>query len=232
MKILILEDEKRIAIYLEKLVREIFGKKLKQLGIRSNLEAGRSFLKQHEIEVLLLDLNLNGSDGFELLKEFSAGSFFTIVISAYRDEAVRAFEFGVVDFVPKPFSKARLEKAFTRLEERDFSFSKMRYIAVKKGGRVQLIRIEEICYVKADRHYSWVFLKNGKKEFCDKSLDKLYLLLPPNFDRIHRSYLVNFNEVKSLKKSKSSVFQILMSDNTLLPIGRSRQKVIRERMII
>ena len=162
----------------------------------------------------------------------AAAPFFTIVVSAYREEAIQAFEFGVVDFVAKPFSKARLEKAFARLEERTPAGSKMKYIGVKKGGRIQLIVIEEILYIKADRHYSWVYLKNGKKEFCDKSLDKLHFLLPDNFDRIHRSYLVNFDEVVSLKTSQSGVLQIELNHSTYLPVGRTRKEAIQRRMIL
>ena len=60
MKLLILEDEQRIARYLEKLVQEILGSSLLQLQVCHTLEEGRTYLKQHQVDLLLLDLNLKG----------------------------------------------------------------------------------------------------------------------------------------------------------------------------
>ncbi len=70
------------------------------------------------IDVLFLDLNLNGKDGFDLLKTSVSGAFHVIIISAHTEQALKAFEYGVLDFVGKPFNKERLARALDRVFER------------------------------------------------------------------------------------------------------------------
>ena len=94
MRILIVEDEKVAARGLERLLRELLGKKITSLKIQGNITASEYFLMDNPIDLLLLDLNLNGEDGFELLKSALAGSFQTIIVSANTDRALQAFEHG------------------------------------------------------------------------------------------------------------------------------------------
>ncbi|MBK7227614.1 MAG: hypothetical protein IPH97_01775 [Ignavibacteriales bacterium] len=61
-------------------------------------------------------MNLNAKDGFELLKQVVSQSFHTIVISANINRAIEAFEYGVLDFIPKPYNIERLKAAFQRLQ--------------------------------------------------------------------------------------------------------------------
>src|SRR3546814_13063742 len=102
-------------------------------------------------DVRLLDLNLHGRDGFDLLKRAVAGSFDTIVVSANTDRALEAFEYGVVDFVPKPFTEARLSQAFERrLAKRDEGEA-IRYLVVRHAGKLERIRIDDIRVIHGDR---------------------------------------------------------------------------------
>ncbi|WWW34360.1 response regulator [Stenotrophomonas rhizophila] len=70
-------------------------------------EAAGDRLQRAVYDGLLLDLNLGGEDGFELLRRAVAGRYHCVVVSAHRERALQAFEHGVLDFVPKPFSRER-----------------------------------------------------------------------------------------------------------------------------
>ena len=99
-----------------------------------------------------------------------------------------AFEFGVPDFVAKPFPRERLEQALNRLLDvnlrQDYG---VRYISVKQAGIIKLLEVSRIDYIKAAGHYSELVM--GKEmRLHDKSVNKLLAILPPNFERIHRSY--------------------------------------------
>jgi len=72
MNILIIEDEARIASRIERMVTELLKEKLTSISICSELDEGRAYIKDHQIDLLFLDLNLNGENGFEVLKNFSA----------------------------------------------------------------------------------------------------------------------------------------------------------------
>ena len=114
MRILIVEDEYSIAKDIEWNCHQLLGKKIELLQIKQTLESAYDFLVQNQIDLLLLDLNLSGKNGFDLLKDAVSGSFHTIIISAHTDQAIEAFKYGVLDFLPKPFEKDRLQKAFKR----------------------------------------------------------------------------------------------------------------------
>ena len=72
------------------------------------MESAFAYLKDHQIDLLLLDLNLDGGNGFDILKYTVSQSFHTIIISAYTDQAITAFQYGVLDFIPKPFRDEEL----------------------------------------------------------------------------------------------------------------------------
>src|SRR5688572_31129759 len=111
MKILIVEDEPVLAQRLARFCREILGGQLESLRVASMFSEASARLDESPIDLLLLDLNLHGRDGMQLLASSVAGSFHTIIVSANTEQALRAFEYGVIDFVPKPFSRERLEQA-------------------------------------------------------------------------------------------------------------------------
>lgn len=118
MKILIVEDEPLIAQRLLREARHYFGSRLSQLHHCDDLDDALALLDASRFDLLLLDLNVLGEDGFKILQlkhmasNENAISFQVIIISAHTERAVTAFGFGVVDFVPKPFSQERLFLAF------------------------------------------------------------------------------------------------------------------------
>src|SRR5688572_16580366 len=114
MRILIAEDESVIARRLERMVKEILGERAGSVAVKESLADAGEYLFEKPIDLLLLDLNLNGEDGYDLLKLAAAGSFQTIVVSANSDRALEAFQYGVLDFVPKPFDLERLKRALDR----------------------------------------------------------------------------------------------------------------------
>ena len=149
MRILIIEDELRIFKRIERMTRDFFGEKLQAVTACAPLVEEIDFILNSLVDVVLLNLNLNGEDGFELLKKVTAESFYTIIISAYTEKAITAFEFGVLDFVPKPFGAKRLAQAFLRISVADHkSKSGIKYLAVKKAGIISLIDIADVWCIK------------------------------------------------------------------------------------
>lgn len=231
MKILLVEDEARIARRLERMTRDFFGPRLQTLTSCDALPTALHALETAAPDLLLLDLNLNGQDGFDLLKSVAAGSFHTIIISAYTEKAITAFAHGVLDFVPKPFAEERLVQAFARLTTVPPKLENpLQFLAVKKQGRLILIDIKDLRYIKGAGIYTELHLQNGKKELHDKSLEKLAQLLPASFERIHKSYIVSIAQAEKIIVQEGSSYQLLLKNGELLPIGRSRYKELRSKM--
>lgn len=231
MRILIVEDEPVIARRLERMLRELWEERITSLKMLHRLDEARAYLSATPIDVLFLDLNLYGKDGFELLKTAVAGSFQTIIVSAHTDQAIRAFEYGVFDFIGKPFSVERLQTTLDRLDDaRHRADYGAKYLSVRKGGGVKLIPVDEVMYIKGAGSYAEIVLRGGARHLHDKSLDRLLALLPPVFERIHRSYLVKMTEVARLTVREGSRYSVLLHSGQELPVGRTRYKDMRAKL--
>ncbi len=232
MDVLIVEDESRIAKRIERMTRDILGATLQSLTHINTLQEALECIEKNKLDLVLLDLNLNGDDGFKLLETAVSASFHTIIVSAYKDQAIEAFEYGVLDFVPKPFSIDRLEQAFNRASMKErLDTIQTKYLAVKKRSRIQLISIEDVVYVKGAGAYTELFLTDGKKELHDKSLEKLEQLLPYSFERTHKSYLVKMSEVKEVIVASGSKYMLELKNGETLPIGRTKYKDIKAKWL-
>jgi len=230
MRILIVEDELRIAKRIERMTRDIFGDALQSLTQINSLNEALAFIENNSLDLVLLDLNLNGKNGFDLLTAAVSQSFHTIVISAYKDQAITAFEYGVLDFVPKPFNRDRLEQALNRVNTKEKTeTNKIKVLAVKKRQKIQLIPIEDLLYIKGAGVYTELFMADGRKELHDKSLEKLEQLLSYSFERIHKSYLVKMSEVKNIVVKSGSKYMAELKTGFLIPIGRTKYKSIRAK---
>lgn len=212
------------------MTRAYFGDSLSRITLCNELDEAHQIVGQQNFDLLLLDLNLNGEDGFEVLKTTVAEAFHTIIISAYKEKAITAFEYGVLDFVPKPFSEERLAQAFSRISTKANVGSGTKYLAVKKRGSISLINTDDIRYIKGAGIYTELHLKNGQKEIHDKSLEKLEQLLPASFLRIHKSYLLNLSCAKEIIVQPGSRYDMLLQDGEALPIGRTRYKELKEKL--
>ncbi len=235
MRILIVEDEHMVAKALSRMTREIIGPDLRLLETVLCVSDAEEFLTDHEVDVLMLDLNLGGESGFELLAGMVARNFQTIIVSANTDQALTAFEYGVVDFVAKPFTEERLKQALGKLGgagqgNKHTGAGKAQFLGVRHAGKTQLIQVADIVRLKADDKYCEIILKNGSNFFHEKSLGQLMLLLPDNFQRIHKSHGVNLLETQALKSFPGSKYELQCLSGEHVPVGRSYLSALRERV--
>jgi DNA-binding LytR/AlgR family response regulator len=231
MKVLIVEDEPPIASYIERHIRKILREKLKTIKIIYSLQKAIEYVNQHDIDFCILDLNLSGKDGFDLLKTMAAGSFFTIVISANTDRALEAFEYGILDFLPKPFDEKRLrtaiDKIFSMQENRNI-FTK--YIPCREKNDIILLTLEQIRFFKSSGPYVEVFLRNGSSALLDKRLEYLECILPSKFMRVHRSCIIDLGEIKSFGHTGGGIYRIITQNDETLPLSRSKYRKLNDML--
>lgn len=236
MKLLIVEDEPLIAQRLLREVRHYFGSRLSQLHHCDDLDDALALLDAGSFDLLLLDLNVLGEDGFKILQlkhmasNEKATSFQVIIISAHTERAVTAFGFGVVDFVPKPFSQERLFLAFERYEQRPPADNHSASLAVKKMGNIELLTIADIDFLQADGHYCKIICCDGQQHFHEKSLENMLQVLPENFVRIHRSYVVNMRHFKRLSVAAGGKYSMDTTFSKEIPVSRSMYPKIKEML--
>lgn len=227
MKILSVEDEPVVAERVERLCRKILGARIQHYKNVDHLENAIREAENGFYDLFLLDLNLSGEDGFELLKQSTSYSSHTIIISANKDRAIDAYDHGVIDFVGKPFNEERLKQAFDRYDGKKKPKQAMQYLSFRTGGRMDMHSVDAVSYIKGADKYAEVHFADGQTRFHDKSLAQLEKLLPTSFERIHKSYIVRFSAIKSLEAKEGSRYFAILENGKSLPIGRSRYKSLR-----
>jgi two-component system response regulator LytT len=220
-----------IARRVARMTADILGPGGSQISIAPRISEAREAIQRDAPELLILDLNLEGDDGFELLKELSAHSFDTIVISAHRERALEAFEYGVRDFIAKPFTRERLEQALRRvLAPATRSERPIEHLGVRREGVVEFIAVEKVMFIRGAGTRSELVLAGGRTALHDKLLDRLEGVLPARFERIHKSYIVDLTRVRRLVAQEGSRYSVELVDGTVLPVGRTRVTALRSRL--
>ncbi|MGS2765081.1 LytR/AlgR family response regulator transcription factor [Sinomicrobium sp. M5D2P9] len=226
IRILICEDEVLISNRLMRFVREVIADQVQIDRVYSVGEA-ETYLKNNEIDLLFLDLNLHGRDGYEVLESFMAGPFHTIVVSAYTDRAIEAYEYGVMDFVGKPFKKERIAKALNRyLEGIPVRERSLKQLAVKGKAGLEFINMKSVKFIQAAGIYAELHLYDERKKLYDKPLSQLLKILPDDFRRVHKSYAVRITEILYVEKSGPNNYVLILESGDEVPLGRSRKKEI------
>lgn len=224
---------------LQRLLVAILGNQITTITSVSGVVAALDHFSRRPVNLMFLDLNLNGKDGFTVLQSLLAESFDVIVVSAYRDRALEAFDYGVLDFVAKPFSEERLRQAVSRfLSQQGHSDRALRRLAIKKQGKLTLIEVSDILFVQGADIYTTLHLRprpldkrTHPTELSDKSLDSLTRLLPSDFVRVHKSYIVNLNDCRELLIEGGGRYALLLEDGRKIPVGRTRYQELRERFL-
>lgn len=228
MRVMVVEDEAVVARRLVRLIRKILGRELTSLQVAPSLARARAALEHVPPDLVFLDLNLNGRDGFRLLAEATACAFQTIVVSAHDQAAIRAFEHGVTDFVAKPFDQDRLALAIERARDRAAGRpTALRYLMVRRSGDLVPIAIEHLRYIQGAGDYSELRCDDGGHHLHDKSLTTLARLLPPAWQRIHRSYLVDEGRITRYRSQPGSRYFAVLTTGEELPVSRSFMRTLR-----
>lgn len=179
-------------------------------------------------QLVFLDIEMPGLTGFEMLQKVTSQPKI-IFTTAYDEYALKAFEENSIDYLIKPIHPERLEKAINKLNQLD-SFSALQQLAqqlsgntqqralntisVSIGNKIVLVKIENIILFKAEDKYVTVFDADGNKHIITQTLNYLEGQLPPNFIRVHRTYIINKDKIVEIRKTFSSRYSFIMQGAT------------------
>lgn len=224
MRILLLEDERVAARRLERLSREILGPAVSEVTVAHELAEARRHLAAARFDLVLLDLDLAGDSGFDLLSN-DLGRAAVIIVSAHVDQAIEAFRFDVVDFVPKPVGEARLRKALGRVTAARAARPPERLL-VRSQGRADLVPLASVVRIAGADDYCEILLADGRQLLHDRRLADLAAELPGAFVRVHRSFLVNLGQVTSLEL-RDGLPVLRHRSGEVTPVSRRRLAQLR-----
>lgn len=237
LRILMVEDERMVARGIKRLVSELLSDRDIELVHVPGLDEADVHLARNTIDLLLLDLNLSGEDGFDLLSNLTSHAFQTIIISANTDRAIQSYEYGVLDFVPKPVSRDRLGKAFSRLSfgsettsAEDQGQGSAVFLSIRAASKTKILNVGDVAFIEAAGKYSEVHLTDGHSNLHEKSLTALLQLLPANFQRVHRSSIVNLDLASQLISHEGSKYELQLAGGKTIRVGRAFVKGLRDRL--
>jgi two-component system LytT family response regulator len=180
-------------------------------------------------DLVFLDIQMPKLDGFEVLELIDPGPA-VVFVTAYDEYAMRAFDAHAVDYLLKPFSAERferaLERARARLGERTPPVprppeQRVDRIVVRDGARVHVIPLDKLDYVEAQDDYV-ALTTEGKKHLKQQTISSLESALDPSrFLRIHRSYIVNLERVVKVEPYAKDTHVAVLTNGTQLPVSRS-----------
>jgi len=245
----------------EQLARDELAYLLKNIGDVDVVAQGKNgleavnLIREHNPDLLFLDVQMPGLDGFGVIKKLldKKVTLPKIVFSTAFDQyAVRAFEVNAVDYLLKPFDKKRVAQSVERAKSMSEATSptsdkldtlvKMlesqkpqpSKILLKAAGRLFLVGQKDICFASIEDGIITVVTTgpNGMEGQSNcRTLDELLDSLDPNlFWRAHRSFLVNTNRIKEVVPWFKSSYQLRMDDKkqTEIPVSRAQTRKLRE----
>lgn len=203
---------------------------------------GLKAIQQHAPDLVFLDIQMPKINGFEML-ELVDKLPNVIFTTAFEEYAIRAFEVNAIDYLLKPFSRDRFDKALQKLLDRrtddkvtaelldaasrDIPTQHNR-VVVKINGKIKIIPVQEIHYLEAADDYVKIvttegpFLKNKTMTFFEKMLD------PQQFIRVHRSYIVNVTQITRIDPYEKETYLAILRDGSKITVSKTGYPRLKE----
>lgn len=211
---------------------------------KNGLEA-LQMAKEHQPDLLLLDVQMPKLDGFEVLG-LLAPEIAVIFSTAFDEYAVRAFEVHALDYLLKPFSAERFAQALKRAEKRLGELrsppapelaraarspgSYLERLVIRDGAEICIINAAAIDFVQGQDDYVEVF-HDARSSLTQQTLQSLEASLDPRqFARVHRSYLLNVNRVARIEPWGNGSKMAVLHDGRSVPISRSGEARLRKAL--
>ncbi|HXJ16093.1 MAG TPA: LytTR family DNA-binding domain-containing protein [Candidatus Polarisedimenticolia bacterium] len=223
---------------------------------KNGLEA-LALIKEHTPDLVFLDVEMPGLDGFGVIKRLVERKLHLpqiVFATAYDHYAVQAFEVNAVDYVLKPFDKARIARAVQRARKmvgadaspverlealmgqlgsggpKSRAFHPVKLL-VKSQARMILVDAEDVIYASIQDGAITIFSRDVEGVSNFRTVDELMAALDPSvFWRPHRSYLVNINHIREVMPWFKSSYLLKMNDKRAseIPVSRGQTKRLRE----
>lgn len=232
MKVLLIDDEP--------LARSIVREYLKAYPeIQIAQECGDGFegvkaIAQHQPDLIFLDIQMPKINGFEMLELLEQAPK-VIFTTAFDEYAIKAFEAHAIDYLLKPFSKDRFDKAMQKtlaqqntqvqtkelIENRTSQPEEQSRIVVKKGSNIVILPVTQIHYFEAYDDYVKIFTKEGMN-LKKKTMSYFERVLDASqFVRVHRSYIINLQELTRIEPMEKDNHIALLKSGVQIPLSQN-----------
>ena len=203
-------------------------------------------IREFSPDLVFLDLEMPKMNGFAMLEQLPSINFHLIFTTSYDQYALRAFRLSAIDYLLKPIDNEELQKAVQKVMQRSQAplpqqleillqkihqpTSSINKIALPTMEGLQMIPIDSIISCESDDNYTVFLLKDKKKIVVSSTLKEIEEILEDHsFVRVHRSYLVNLNEIEKYLKGEGGY--LVMSDGSTIDVSRSKKESLLKKLL-
>ena len=243
LRVLIVDDEAPARARLTEVLADCAAEiPLEVVGEAATARAALDLLAATGADVMLLDIRMPEMDGIELAQHLQKlpqppAVIFTTAYDAY---AIRAFEVHAIDYLLKPIRSSRLAEALKRAGSarapsiealRDMSKDSPAFLSAQERGRIHLIPIEDVIYLKAELKY--VTVRTRSREYLiEDALARLEQEYPDRFVRVHRNCLIAREAVRGFERNnaegEAQWLVLLDGCEEKIAVSRRQQHIVRE----
>ncbi len=243
MNAIIIDDEKRARVSLSLILKE-YCAHINVVAECENLSQGVKAIRKLQPDIVLLDIEMPGHSGLELLDFFDENevNFSIIFTTAYNEYAIRAFKFSAVDYLLKPIIPEELCSAIDRVgkqKEKMQNYNLLKQnvgnahlgkIAVPSGTSLVFLDLDQIMFVKGEGSYSEVHMQNNATHMVCRNLKNFEDILCGDgvFFRVSKSYVVNLSRVTSYNKAEGG--SLCLDNNTSVSVSSEKIQSILEHI--
>jgi DNA-binding LytR/AlgR family response regulator len=186
------------------------------------------FLSENAVDVLFLDIEMPGANGFSLLDQMQYQPQ-VILTTSKTEYAFDAFEYSVIDFLRKPFSYQRFIQSLDKLKplnEKKEEVEEMSHVFIKSDGKLIRLNNDDILYIESMGDYV-KFITNDKKIISHNTIKALTEKINPDvFCKVHRSYIINMNKISDIRDNT------LYIANAKIPVSKANRSTVMSRIKI
>lgn len=194
---------------------------IKIVAVFSNTDTAMRYLKKHPVDVLFLDINMPAISGIDFAKNLP-NHVLLVFTTAYSEYAFEGFNLSAIDFLVKPYSFTRFEKAVYKIIQQLELQNKVvaqNFLTIRADYSLIKVLFEDILYIEAMGDYVKIFVMNKKTVIPKITLKSILSKLPQNdFIRVHRSYIISLTKVNSIKN------RLIFIKDKEIPIGASYEE--------
>lgn len=236
LRAIIVDDERLARKDLQSLLADI--ESIEVVGEADSVSSAAKLLKERDPDIMFLDIQMPGESGFDLLEKVDVKAR-VIFVTAFDEYAIRAFEVDAVDYLMKPVSPERLQKAIEKVEKDDLQrIGTKRKVAHEDtmfltiNSSLKFIKVSSILCIEAAGDYSEMVTTDGKKGLVQKSMAEWEERLPEShFCRIHRSTIINLEHIAKVEEWFNNAFHVYLKGvETPFVMSRRYASRLREKM--
>lgn len=230
MNCLIIDDNKIARTTLKQLAHQV--KDLAVAGECSNAMEAWNFLRETPVDLLLLDIEMQGMSGLELTRNLGHQKPVIVFTTSKKEYAAEAFELNVADYIVKPVTPARFIQAMDKVRavlesgKEEVKYTADEFIFIRDSNVVRRLRLDDILYTEAMGDYVKLYLP-GKFYAIHTTLKAVEERLPAGqFLRVHRSYIVAVSKIETIQEGA------LIINGKPVPVADAYRSALNKRMNI